>query len=293
MLPWAALGLGALVLIGACAGDSTVPEDHCSFLQQRADVHHGSNGSKDNSSLHGNVSQVPLLGVASLDTNFLQPGLGGSGGQSILSSISSSTDMWNCKEGDTTLAFHNGRDCSDFTEAELDQPMDTWPYLTRWCKLAKRNVYLQGDQCMAQQCIAGRNPKKASKIWWETKVRDSFTWQNDEFNFCVASGFCDGRHPLRIGSTLEDAEKYCDTVYKDDWKKTTPRETLMFVETLSGDIQKLTCAWGTLHCDAHRCQSYFCGAEAQEIAVVRHHQEALNLVADYGMHPGAQAHANV
>jgi len=180
--------------------------------------------------------------------------------------------LWQCREGDILLAFHAGRDCSDFTEEELDMPMSKWPYMTRWCKLARRDKTMQMDQCMAQHCIERQSPILAAKVWWETKTGKSDSWQNIEFPYCSKYGFCSG-HPLSHNSTLQDMESYCNTKFGDSWKKQTPRDTLTWIQQGVGNIEMLTCSWGTLHCDVTRCNQYLCGPKAQQVALTRMKQK--------------------
>jgi len=182
-------------------------------------------------------------------------------------------DPWRCREGDVLLAFHNGRDCSDFKEEELDLPMSTWPYMTRWCKLAHRDPSMLADQCMAQHCIERGSPSLAAKIWWDTKTSQSELWQNVEFPYCNGMGFCRG-HPLaQHNTTLEDMESFCNNKFQDRWKKLSPRDTLEWMKKGVGDIEMLTCSWGTLHCDVARCNQYLCGPKAQQTALLREKTE--------------------
>merc|ERR1719502_1866631 len=57
-------------------------------------------------------------------------------------------------------------------------------------------------------------------------------------------------------------EDYCDKHFPT-WKSMTPRDWL-YKFFATNDIKHInfngaiTCSWGTLHCDAARCQKYLC-----------------------------------
>merc|ERR1719183_1221046 len=113
ILPMRCCSIFVLAACGSKASavsSETPPADQCSLLQHHIDVHHGG-ASKEES----NPSLQQL--------------------QQKQETAANDAAWFNCSEGDQVLAFHRGRDCSDFTEEELDLPLSTWPHLTRWCKL--------------------------------------------------------------------------------------------------------------------------------------------------------------
>lgn len=174
--------------------------------------------------------------------------------------LSHSKSGGRCSEGDPVYDFEVGRDCSAFTDDELDEPLSKWPYLTRWCKIfASGGDALQSDGCMAQECIANQNPAAAATVWWETKAGKDPSFQAMEAGYCWISNMCSSDYGLTQNSTLHDMEDYCDKHYPT-WRLLTPRDWLQWLAgDFSVDVLPLTCAWGTLHCDATRCKKYLCG----------------------------------
>jgi hypothetical protein len=178
-----------------------------------------------------------------------------------------------CSEGDQVLADRN---CSAFTDEEMDEPLSKWPYLTRWCKIIASHggANMQMDTCMAQECIANEHPAGAAQLWWQGRANNSaylavdYGFQMMEARYCKSSSFCSSDYGLNKSSTLQDMESHCDK-HHPKWKSLTARDWLHWLNPLEGfsaaDLQQravpLACAWGTLHCDATRCQKYLCSDE--------------------------------
>jgi len=74
----------------------------------------------------------------------------------------------------------------------------------------------------------------------------------------MSAGFC-VNHPLTYRSRMLDMEKFCTERYADTWKHITPRDALNWLTNGVGDSVMIACTFGTAHCDAARCQHYFCG----------------------------------
>lgn len=236
--------LGPWCLVAFADKKCTSIPDHTSFLQHSARVQHASTGN--------NVEAVGYTKIESQDE-----------------ADAPSLKTAECKDT-ASLQFHHGRNCENFTEAELDLPLTTWPPLTRWCKMAHFDQGLNSDQCFAQYCIGREDPALAARVWWNTKVKYSELYQGIEYTYCQLKGLCSS--PLNRSSTLQNMEQFCDDRIQD-WRNATPRDTLKWLaagfKERYENVDLITCSWGTLHCDATRCQQYFCGTEAQNVALMR------------------------
>lgn len=161
----------------------------------------------------------------------------------------------------TTYDFEQGRDCVAFTNEEMNASLMSWPYLTRWCKVFNSGGKDQKiDGCMAQKCLAQENPSEAAKVWWARKSKEGWMAQASEAKYCWTQGLCSSGNELTQKSTVHDMEKYCDK-HSPIWRQVTPSDWLWWLATsnLSWSIPT-TCSWGTLHCDAVRCQEYLCSS---------------------------------
>lgn len=169
-----------------------------------------------------------------------------------------------CSYGDNLYQFEidNEKHCGAFSKEEWTKPFTTWPHLTRWCKMFhSHGEGMHRDGCYAQECIANQNPVRAYKMWWrfmnEIETKES---RASEAKYCWVNGFCDPDHVISENSTVKDTENYCDTHVKG-WREYTPFEWLQWMMNGFGlkGVKKLTCSWGTLHCDVARCKRYLCG----------------------------------
>merc|ERR1719401_312842 len=81
-----------------------------------------------------------------------------------------------------------------------------------------------------------------------------------ERDYCRGAGFCSPDSPLNVNSTLDDMEAYCNTRWNgaNDWKQLTVSDWMFAYDSSYDEVMRRTCAWGTLHCDAARCQLYIC-----------------------------------
>jgi hypothetical protein len=169
-----------------------------------------------------------------------------------------------CTEGDSLYQFEidHSKECKAFTKKEWTQPFTSWSnHLTRWCKMFhSHGEGMHRDGCYAQECIANKDPVQASKMWWSFMNNvETAESRASEAKYCWVNGFCADDHPLGENSTVKDAENYCDTHIKG-WREFTPFEWLQWMMNGFGlhNVKKLTCSWGTLHCDVTRCKKYLC-----------------------------------